>query len=117
MSTGDMLRAAAKVHATVVYMVCEKRVFLQAGSEAGKTADPLMKSGQLVPDEIVVECVRVSPSISCMLKIHVRKRAVYDQMEWLRRLLYRQARASGSTASSWMVFLAQWGKQTYSIKC
>ena len=50
-----MLRAAVKVHATVVYMVCEKRVLLQAGSEAGKTADPLMKSGQLVPDEIGVE--------------------------------------------------------------
>merc|ERR1711934_366769 len=41
LSTGDMLRAAVK-----------------AGTEAGKLAEPLMKEGKLVPDEVVIGCVR-----------------------------------------------------------
>merc|ERR1711990_1443764 len=41
LSTGDMLRTAVK-----------------EGTEAGKIAGPLMEQGALVPDEIVVGCVR-----------------------------------------------------------
>jgi len=47
LSTGDMLRAAVK-----------------AESEAGKIAGPLMKTGQLVPDEIVVGCVKTALEVS-----------------------------------------------------